>query len=67
MSSLTHESMRNHHGSDFLSRLTETLHLWRQRYQTRRELAQWTDRDLHDIGMSRSDVLYEVDKPFWRA
>jgi uncharacterized protein YjiS (DUF1127 family) len=67
MSSLTHESMRNHHGSGLLSRLTETLHLWRQRYQTRRELAQWTDRDLHDIGMSRSDVLYETDKPFWRA
>ena len=67
MSSLTQESMINHHGSGLLSRLTETLHLWRQRYQTRRELAQWTDRDLHDIGMSRSDVLYETDKPFWRA
>ena len=35
--------------------------------RTRRELAQWTDRDLHDVGLSRSDVLFETEKPFWRA
>ena len=40
---------------------------WRQRYQTRRELASWSDRELHDIGMSWSDVAHEADKPFWRA
>ena len=33
----------------------------------RRELAQWTDRDLHDVGLSRSDVAFEAEKPFWRA
>jgi uncharacterized protein YjiS (DUF1127 family) len=33
----------------------------------RRELAGWSDRDLHDIGVSRTDVIYEADKPFWRA
>ena len=27
----------------------------------------WSDRDLHDIGVSHSDVAYEIDKPFWRA
>jgi len=47
--------------------LSETLHVWRQRYRTRRELAQWTDRDLHDVGVSRSDVIFEAEKPFWRA
>jgi uncharacterized protein YjiS (DUF1127 family) len=67
MSTFTHESMINHHGTGFLTQLTETLHVWRQRYQSRRELAQWSDRELHDIGISWSDVAHEADKPFWRA
>jgi uncharacterized protein YjiS (DUF1127 family) len=45
----------------------ETLHLWRQRYRDRRELARWTEDDLHDIGVSRSDIAHELEKPFWRA
>jgi len=64
MSTCTHESMTNHHVP---SQLSDTFHLWRQRYQARRELAQWTDRDLHDVGLSRSDVVFEAEKPFWRA
>ena len=47
--------------------LRETLHIWRRRYQDRQELARWTDWDLHDIGLSRSDIASEVEKPFWRA
>lgn len=45
----------------------ETLHLWRQRYRDRQELARWTERDLHDIGLSPSDIAHELEKPFWRA
>jgi uncharacterized protein YjiS (DUF1127 family) len=67
MSVYTHESMINHHAVGFFSSLAETLHIWRQRYRDRRELASWSDRDLHDIGISWSDVAYEADKPFWRA
>jgi uncharacterized protein YjiS (DUF1127 family) len=67
MSTYTHESMINHHGTGFLSRLAETLHVWRKRYQSRRELAKWSDRELHDIGISWSDVAHEAEKPFWRA
>lgn len=67
MSILTHESMINNHATSLLSQLAETVHVWRQRYQARRELATWSDRDLHDIGTSWSDIAYEVDKPFWRA
>jgi uncharacterized protein YjiS (DUF1127 family) len=59
--------MINHHGSSLSARIGETFHIWRQRYQRRRELAQWSDRDLHDIGKSWSDVVYEAEKPFWRA
>jgi len=47
--------------------LGETLHIWRQRYRDRQELARWTDRDLHDVGLSWSDIACEVEKPFWRA
>lgn len=67
MSTCTHESMTNHHGSGLLAQFGDTLHTWRQRQIQRRELAQWNERDLHDIGLSWSDVVYEAEKPFWRA
>jgi uncharacterized protein YjiS (DUF1127 family) len=67
MSTFTHESMINHHGRGFLSQLAELIHVWRQRYAARRELAQWSDRELHDIGVSSGDAIYEASKPFWRA
>ena len=66
MSTCTHESMINHHGWGFLAQLGDTLHVWRQRQQDRRQLAELTNRDLQDIGLSRSDVVYEAEKPFWR-
>jgi uncharacterized protein YjiS (DUF1127 family) len=67
MSTCTHDSMTNHHVPGFWSALGETLDVWRQRRQTRRELAQWSDRDLHDVGISWSDIVNEAEKPFWRA
>jgi uncharacterized protein YjiS (DUF1127 family) len=67
MSTLNHESMTNHHVGGVLGQLTETLHAWRQRYQTRQELTHWTERDLHDVGLTRSDIANETEKPFWRA
>ena len=67
MSTCTHQSMTNHHVTGVWAGVGETLRLWRQRYRTRQELARWTDRDLHDVGVSRSDITYEAEKPFWRA
>ena len=67
MSSFTHESMINHHGYGLFAQLRETFHVWRERQVSRRELAQLTERDLHDIGLSWSDVVYEDEKPFWWA
>ena len=67
MSTFTHDSMINHHGQGVLAQLADTLHVWRQRYEARRELAQWSDRDLHDIGLSSGDVAFETAKPFWQA
>jgi len=59
--------MINHHAPSLFSQVVDTIHVWRQRYRARRELAQWTERDLHDIGRSWADAAYEMDKPFWRA
>lgn len=71
MSTCTHESMINHHGQGLFAQLRaqlgETLHVWWQRHEDRRQLAQWSERDLHDIGKSWSDIAHEADKPFWRA
>ncbi|MBR0716721.1 DUF1127 domain-containing protein [Bradyrhizobium liaoningense] len=72
MSTYTTHSMTNHHApshhaQSLLYQIGETLHVWHERYRTRRELSQWTTRDLQDVGLSWSDIAYEADKPFWRA
>jgi len=67
MSIYSHHSMTNHHGSGFLAQLGETFHVWGGRWRQRRELAEWTERDLHDVGLSRSDIAGELEKPFWQA
>lgn len=67
MSTLTDNSMTNHHAHGLMQQVSETLHVWHERYRTRRELCNWTARDLHDVGLSWSDIAYEAEKPFWRA
>jgi uncharacterized protein YjiS (DUF1127 family) len=59
--------MTNHHGTGFFTQIGETLRTWRTRREQRLELARWNERDLHDVGLSRSDIAYEAEKPFWRA
>jgi uncharacterized protein YjiS (DUF1127 family) len=67
MSTLTHQSMINHHQSSIFTRINQTLQTWHRRQQNRRQLAQLSARDLHDVGLSWSDIVYEAEKPFWRA
>lgn len=67
MSICSQRTMTNHHVPGIFAQLSGPLHLWRRRYQTRRELSQWTDRDLRDVGISWSDIIHEAEKPFWRA
>jgi uncharacterized protein YjiS (DUF1127 family) len=40
---------------------------WLQRSHSRRELANLTERDLRDIGISRSEAEAEANKPFWES
>lgn len=67
MSTLTSHSVTNFHVGDLISRVARTLSVWQERLRSRRELARWSERELHDIGVSASSVADEINKPFWRA
>jgi len=68
MSTCTDHTMTNHHGiSGLWLDLTETLQLWHKRSRERAELAHFSERDLHDLGLSWSEMMYEAEKPFWRS
>lgn len=47
-------------------RLLACFSIWAQRARTRRQLAQLDERLLADAGISSSERLAELDKPFWR-
>jgi uncharacterized protein YjiS (DUF1127 family) len=51
----------------FLARVMKTLTVWRDRSAQRQALASLSEYQLHDIGLSRSLVSYEIEKPFWRV
>ena len=45
--------------------LVDLLSLWFARMRERRQLHALDDRMLKDIGLTRADVEYEVQKRFW--
>jgi uncharacterized protein YjiS (DUF1127 family) len=55
-----------HRLSGFLSGVRATLREWRRRKTGRLELARLDERMLRDIGLTRVDADYEINKPFWR-
>jgi uncharacterized protein YjiS (DUF1127 family) len=50
-----------------LARLVGLVGLWHERARQRRALAQLSDAQLRDIGISRSAARQEASQPFWRA
>jgi uncharacterized protein YjiS (DUF1127 family) len=50
-----------------LSFILETLTTWHDRAVQRRTLGGMSEYQLHDIGLSRSSISYEIEKPFWRV
>ena len=50
-----------------LIRLRALLLVWAQRARQRRQLAELSDRQLDDVGISRSEAMDEARKPFWRS
>jgi uncharacterized protein YjiS (DUF1127 family) len=61
------ENVTNNHESSVLARLGRHVQVWFDRWHQRDELTHWSERDLHDVGLSWSDVAHEAEKPFWRA
>jgi len=49
-----------------LESFTEVLATWASRSRERTLLAQMSDAELKDIGVSRYDAIMEIRKPFWR-
>ena len=55
-----------HRLSGFLRGVRAALREWRRRKNGRLELARLDERMLRDIGLTRAEVDYESNKPFWR-
>lgn len=43
------------------------LATWRRRAKERRELAQIDSRIARDLGISPTEIQFEMNKPFWRV
>ena len=65
------EPLRRHAALDTLRDATAwtlgTLRLWRRRRRERDQLARLDERMLADIGLSRGDAEFLINKPFWRV
>ena len=49
-----------------LQMLADAVGIWAERFRTRRRLNHLSDHMLEDIGVSRTDMAREAEKPFWR-
>jgi len=47
--------------------LLQLLNVWYQRAHQRQQLAELTDDELRDIGVSRSEARSEASKSFWES
>jgi len=62
--------LRRHAGLDALSDATgwmlDTVRVWQRRRRERDQLAGLDRRMLADIGLTRCDAEFLINKPFWR-
>lgn len=47
------------------SRVLQLIDIWFKRRQSRIALSRLSERDLRDIGISRSQAEFEASRPFW--
>lgn len=58
-------SLALEHGDDFHKSLAK-LHSYKEISRQRKILAEMSDTQLKDLGLSRADALKEAGKPFWK-
>jgi uncharacterized protein YjiS (DUF1127 family) len=63
----TIDRRQNKQRPGLVARILGALATWHDRNVQRRTLAGLSEYQLHDIGLSRSQVSYEIEKPFWRV
>ena len=66
-----HAGQLRRHGAidtlaDATDRVVANVRAWRRRMRERHELAGLDDRMLQDIGLSRGEAEFLINKPFWR-
>ncbi|WP_259758381.1 DUF1127 domain-containing protein [Pseudomonas sp. GCEP-101] len=54
------------HSATLLRRLHAVVGEWLRNARTRRQLAELTSLQLADLGISPSERMREISKPFWR-
>jgi len=52
--------------TDAKNHVVATVREWRRRTRDRAHLAELDDRMLKDIGLTRTDAEFLINKPFWR-
>lgn len=60
-----HTVEHQHHDESVVTALFHQMSRWHSLYVQRRELASMSDNALKDLGLSRADILEEVERPFW--
>lgn len=50
----------------WIETIVQQLSQWHQNARTRRQLAELTSLQLADLGISPSERVREISKPFWR-
>jgi uncharacterized protein YjiS (DUF1127 family) len=65
-----HGRVRQHNAvgalNDAANQVVATLREWRRRARDRSRLAELDERTLQDIGLTRADAEFLINKPFWR-
>ncbi len=54
-------------GHAMLVRAWDEGHVWRDRARSRRTMILLTEHELRDMGLTRQQAAFEMNKPFWKS
>jgi len=65
-SDLPRPALRRRRGIPRAALWVELFETWLRRRRERAQLLTLSEREVHDIGITRCDALREAEKPLWR-